>query len=404
MTTINYPLAARMGAIEESPFLAVIRAVQKVERSGRQVHDLSRGEPDSETPEIVKLAGIEAIETGNTRYTAMDGTEALQAAIAAKMLRDNDLNYGPNQITVTAGGTQAIFNAMMATVGPGDEVILPAPFFPPYLSAIRLAGATPVLVETFPETSFALTAAALEKALTPKTRWVVLISPCNPSGSVIEADELTAIAEVLRGYPDVMVWSDDIYESIIYDGRKFRNIINVAPDFFDRTVILNGVSKAYSMTGWRLGYLCGPAPLIEAATQVAANSTFSVNAISQAAAVVALTADQGTIDEQCREYQARRDIVYEGLAAIPSMSIVRPKGSFYAFPGCQGFMGKSAPNGRKLETDLDFVLYILETAGVALLPGSAFGLAGYARFSFAANQTVLRDAVTRIASACTELN
>jgi aspartate aminotransferase len=290
-----YRLAARMGELEPSPFLAVLQAAREVESKGKHVIYLSMGEPDFPTPENVKRAGATAIQSGDTRYTAMDGTLKLKDAIGRKFLRDNGFSYGRNEITVTAGGTQAIFNAMLATVGPGDEVILPAPFFQPYLSAILLAGAKPVILRTLEEDGFVPQAEHIARVLTERTRWLVLNSPSNPAGSVIGHQQLVKIADVLRKYPNVLVFSDEIYESIYFGEERLQNIVNVDPEFRNRTLILNGVSKAYSMTGWRIGYLAGPQPLISAVSQITATSTFTASSISQTAAAEALDGPQDLI-------------------------------------------------------------------------------------------------------------
>jgi aspartate aminotransferase len=404
IATRTYKLADRMASIDGSPFLAVLRAAKEVEAQGKTVRYLSMGEPDFKTPDHIRRAGIAAIERGDTRYTAMDGTAQLKSAIATKMKRDNGLDFAAEQITVTLGGTQALFNGMFATTGPGDEVILPAPYFQPYISAIKLAGATPVIVPTREERGFVLTAEDLIPAISDNTRWLILNSPSNPAGTVIEACELVRLAEVLRGHPDIMIWTDDIYESIIFDGRKFENIINLAPDLKDRTVILNGVSKAYAMTGWRVGYLCGPAPVIEAISQVSATQTFTPCSITQAAAAEALTSSQDIVHKRRDAYEARRNLVCDRLRRIPGITIADPKGAFYAFPSCHSFFGKCTPEGKVIETDRDFVLYVLRSQGLATVQGSAFGLPGYFRISFAADEQVLADALDLLRAACANLS
>lgn len=396
----DYNLADRMRSIEPSPFLAVLHAARKVEARGKKVLYLSVGEPDFQTPDNIKAAGIRAIERGDTRYTAMDGTAALKEAIRLKLARDNALTYEDAQITVTCGGTQAIFNTMFATVGPGDEVILPAPFFPPYISAIRLAGATPVLIPTREADGFVPKAQDIAATITPRTRWLVLNSPSNPTGSVIGSDELAAIASVVRNHPRVLVFSDDIYESISYNDQPFQNIVNVAPDFKDRTVILNGVSKAYAMTGWRVGYLAGPAPLIAGVSQVSANSTFTPSSISQAAAIEALLGPQERLREQKVAYQSRRDMVLMRLRDIPDLSSATPEGAFYVFVNCQRFFGHHTPEGKVIANDLDFVLHALNSEGLAMLQGSAFGMPGYFRISYATAKSTLTEAMDRLTLAC----
>ncbi len=404
LNTHPYKLADRMTSIDGSPFLAVLRAAKEVESCGKKVTYLSMGEPDFDTPDHIRRAGIAAIQRGDTRYTAMDGTAELKAAIAVKMKRDNGLDFAAKEITVTLGGTQALFNGMFATVGPGDEVILPAPYFQPYISAIRLAGATPVIVQTREEQGFALTAEDLVAAISERTRWLILNSPSNPAGTVIETGELAKLAAVMREHPNVMIWTDDIYESVIFDGRTFENIINVAPDLKERTVILNGVSKAYAMTGWRIGYLCGPAPVIEAISQISATQTFTPCSITQAAAAVALTSSQSIVRQWRDAYEARRNLVCERLRQIPGITIADPKGAFYAFPSCHAFFGKCTPDGNLIENDLDFVLYVLRSQGLATVQGSAFGLPGYFRISFAADAGALSAALDLLQAACANLS
>ena len=396
-------LAPRMAAIEPSPFLAVIRAIRTIEAAGRTVVNLSMGEPDFKTPEHVKAEGIRAIRDDETRYTAMDGTAPLKEAIRLKLRRDNNLDYDAQDITVTLGGTQAIFNTMMATVGPGDEVVLPAPYFQPYDSAIRLAEGTTVPVRTTAQNGFVPTAADIEAAITPKTRWIVLNSPSNPTGAVIQPDQLGALAEVIRRHPHILVFSDDIYESILFDPSPFQNVINVAPDLRDRVVILNGVSKAYAMTGWRVGYLAGPRHLIEAVSQVSATSTFTPCSITQAAAAVALSGPQAIVRKQAAIYQHRRDMVIARLSAIPGLSVVAPKGAFYAFPNCSGLYGRRTPEGNTISSDLDVVMHVLSQAGLALVHGSAFGVSDHFRLSFAASDQALRDGMGRLEAACAAL-
>lgn len=361
------------------------------------------GEPDFETPDNAKAAGIRAIESGDTRYTAMDGTSALKQTICAKLLRDNALDYTPEQITVTVGGTQAIFNTMFATVCEGDEVILPAPYFQPYVTAILLAGAKPVVLQTQEADGFVPKACDIEAVITPRTRWLVLNSPSNPAGAVIGRQDLIDIAAVVRAHPRLLVFSDDIYETIVFDDQPFCNIVNVAPDLKCRTVMLNGVSKAYAMTGWRVGYLAGPKALIAGISQVAANSTFSPSSISQAAAAEALRGPQEQTRLQAQAYQRRRDLVLQRLKAIPGISCAMPRGAFYVFMNCHALLDRTSPLGQRITTDSDFVLHVLNYAGLALVQGSAFGIPGYFRISYAASESTLHEAMDRLASACAAL-
>lgn len=373
----KYRLAPRMRALEPSPFLAVLQAARRVEAQGRKVIYLSMGEPDFATPEHVKQAGIQAIERGETRYTAMDGTVQLKDAICRKLMRDNRLEYQRNQITVTAGGTQAIFNTMLATIGPGDEVILPAPFFQPYVSAILLCGASPVVLPTREEDGFVPRAEHIAKLITGKTRWLILNSPSNPAGAVIGHAELVEIAALLRRHPDVLVFSDDIYESIYYRDEPFSNIVNVAPDLADRTLILNGISKAYAMTGWRIGYLAGPEPLVSAVSQVTATSTFTASSIAQAAAVEALDGTQESLVTQNGAYRNRRDLLIRKVNQIPGLQCRTPDGAFYLFVNCAQFINKRTPDGALVNDDLAFTLHLLNHSGLAGVQGSAFGMPGF---------------------------
>lgn len=399
----RYRLAPRMRSLEPSPFLAVLQAAREVEARGRKVVYLSMGEPDFATPEHVKQTGIRAIQRGETRYTAMDGTVQLKDAIGRKLLRDNRLTYQRHQITVTAGGTQAIFNVMLATVGPGDEVILPAPFFQPYLSAILLCGATPVILPTREEEGFMPRAKRIAEVVTEKTRWLILNSPSNPAGAVIDRTELAEIAALLRQHPDVLVFSDDIYESIYYGDEPFSNIVNVAPDLADRTLILNGISKAYAMTGWRIGYLAGPEPLVAAVSQVTATSTFTASSIAQAAAVEALDGPQASLVTQNAAYRNRRDLMVDKVNQIPGLHCRTPDGAFYLFINCSQFVGKRTPEGTLISDDLRFVLHLLNHAGLASVQGSAFGMPGFIRIAYAASEETLNEAADRLAAACMAL-
>ncbi|BEP53049.1 MULTISPECIES: pyridoxal phosphate-dependent aminotransferase [unclassified Variovorax] len=406
MTTLaadRYRLASRMKTLEPSPFLAVLQAARKVEAQGRNVIYLSMGEPDFATPEHVKQAGIQAIQRGETRYAAMDGTVQLKDAICRKLLRDNRLTYQRNQITVTAGGTQAIFNTMLATVGPGDEVILPAPFFQPYVSAILLCGATPVVLPTREEEGFVPRAKRIAEVITEKTRWLILNSPSNPAGAVIDRTELADIAALLRQHLNVLVFSDDIYESIYYGDDPLSNIVNVAPDLADRTLILNGISKAYAMTGWRIGYLAGPEPLVAAVSQVTATSTFTASTIAQAAAVEALDGTQESLVTQNAAYRNRRDLLVRKVNQIPGLHCRAPDGAFYLFINCSHFVGRCTLEGALIDDDLAFVLHLLNHSGLASVQGSAFGMPGFIRIAYAASEETLNDAADRLAAACAAL-
>lgn len=366
----------------ESPFLAMQREVQAVTSRGRDVVSFLMGEPDFPTPPHIARAGIAAIRAGDTRYTAMDGTCALKEAIAFKMQRDAGLSFGLNEIVVTNGGTQVLFNLLMATLAPRDEVIVPAPFFPPYLGAVKLAKGRPVVIQTSADKHFVLQPEALRNAITPSTKWLLLNSPNNPSGAVLGAAELRAIAEVLRDFPHVGVISDEIYEAIIFDEAKPVNLLQVAPDLRPRVVILNGVSKTHSMTGWRIGYAAGPQRWIENIAQVSAISTFTPNAVSQVAATVALAGDQSHVARFRASYESRRNLLLARLRALPRIECTTAAGAFYVFPSCQAYLG-AADSALQFASDTDFCLFLLRTAGVATMPGSAFGMPGHFRLSYA---------------------
>ncbi len=403
-TMFDYTLAERMGIIQPSPFRLVQQAAKDVEESGREVLYLSIGEPDFDTPDNIKDAAIDAIRRGDTKYTASDGTPQIKNAIRRKFLRDNSLDYAAEDITVTMGGVQAIFNTLLATVGPGDEVILPAPFFSPYSSAIGLTGATPVFLKTKEEDGFVPQPRDIEALITERSRWLVLNSPSNPSGAIIDDETLRAIADVVRPHPRLLVFSDDMYETIRFGNKPFKNIINVAPDFRDRTVILNGVSKAYAMTGWRMAYLAGPRELIAAVIRVSNSSAFAPNSISQAAAAEALSGSQEQTRVRSDAYEKRRNILLALLGQIPNLSFTRPDGTFFMLVNCQHFFGKRSSDGRLIENDVDFVLHALESQAVAFMPGSAFGMPGYFRISFAASEATLRAAMGRLKSLCETLD
>lgn len=392
-----------MSRVGRSSFHALQHAAREAERLGRDVLYLSVGEPGFETPFHVKEAAIRAIHEGQTRYTATDGTPSFKAAIQRKFRRDNQLIYATNEITVAMGGVQAIFNTFMATIGPGDEVILPAPFFSPYLSSVSLTGAEPIVLMTREEDGFVPRAKDIAALLTPRTRWLVLNSPANPSGAIIGEQELREIAAVLQDHPRALVFSDDIYEAIRLDDQPFKNIVNVVPSFRDRTVILNGVSKSYAMTGWRMAYLAGPAPLIESITELANSSAFAPNSISQIAATEALDGPQHLIRDHNEAYRQKRDLLLKLLDEIPQLSYVRPSGTFFLLVNWQQFLGVTTRSGHLLANDVDFVLHLLREANIAFMPGSAFGLPGYFRISFAVAGTTLREAIGRLAAACADL-
>jgi aspartate aminotransferase len=358
------------------------------------------GEPDFDTPENIKEAAIKAIKNGDTKYTAVDGTPALKKAIIAKFKRENNLDYNINEITVGTGAKQVIYNALMATLNEGDEVIIPAPYWVSYPDMVLLAGGTPVIVDGEAKTNFKILPADLEKKITNKTKWIIFNSPSNPTGSCYSSAELKALAEVLLKHPQVHILSDDIYEHLIFDNLKFATIAEVEPKLKARTLTVNGVSKAYAMTGWRIGYAAGDAALIKAMATIQSQSTSSPSSISQAAAVEALNGTQSYIKPNAKLFQDRRDMVVSMLNAISGIDCNVPNGAFYVFPSCFGLFGKKTPAGLELKNDNDVATYLLEEALVAVVPGIAFGAAGFFRISYAASEDFLKGSMQRIAKAC----
>ncbi|MCW2248147.1 aspartate aminotransferase [Azospirillum fermentarium] len=396
-------LASRLSRIKPSPTIAVTQKARELQAAGRDVIGLGAGEPDFDTPENIKAAAVKAIEAGDTKYTAVDGTPALKKAICAKFARENGLTYTPDQITVGVGGKQVLYNALMATLNAGDEVIIPAPYWVSYPDMVELAEGTPVFVKCPAETGFKLTADALEKAITPKTKWLILNSPSNPSGAAYTRAEMKALTDVLLKYPHVWVMSDDMYEHLLYDGIDFCTPAQVEPALFNRTLTVNGVSKAYAMTGWRIGYAGGPKELIKAIGIIQSQSTSNPTSISQAAAVEALNGPQDFITERAEAFRARRDLVVSMLNQATGLNCPKPEGAFYVYPSCAGTIGKTTPDGKVIETDEDFVTYLLESEGVAVVQGSAFGLAPHFRISYATSTEALEEACRRIQRACANL-
>ena len=396
-------LAQSLARIKPSPTIAVTNKARELKAAGRDVIGLGAGEPDFDTPDNVKEAAIRAIRAGDTKYTAVDGTPALKAAIAEKFKRENGLSYDTSQITVGTGGKQVIYNALVATLDPGDEVIIPAPFWVSYPDMVLLAGGTPVEVPCASQTGFKLQPDTLEQAITDKTKWIILNSPSNPTGAAYTKDELAALTAVLMRHPQVHVLTDDMYEHLVYDGFEFHTVAQVEPGLYDRTLTMNGVSKAYAMTGWRIGYAGGPAPLIKAIAKVQSQSTSNPCSISQAAAVEALCGPQDFIAERAAAFQQRRDRVVEMLNAAEGLTCQTPEGAFYVFPSCSGCIGKRTPDGKVLETDADVVTYLLESEGVAVVQGSAFGLAPFFRISYATSMEALEAACERIQRATAAL-
>ncbi len=391
---MDLQLSDRVQQIKPSPTLAVTNRAAELKAAGKDIIGLGAGEPDFDTPEHIKQAAIEAINNGFTKYTAVDGTPGLKKAIINKLQKDNGLSYEANQILVSCGGKQSFFNMSLALLNPGDEVVIPAPYWVSYPDMVVIAGGVPVIIETDESTRFKITAEQLQAAITPKTKLVVLNSPSNPSGVAYTADELKALAEVLLQHPDVMIATDDMYEYIWWADFAFENILTVCPELYDRTVVLNGVSKAYSMTGWRIGYAAGPAKLIGAMKKVQSQSTSNPTSISQVAAEAALNGGRDCVLPMVEAFKERHDYVVKTLNEIPGFSCIPADGAFYAFPNVKGAMEKAG-----IDNDVDFAEKLLLEAGVALVPGSAFGSPGYMRLSFATSMKTLEDALNRIKKA-----
>lgn len=394
--------AERLGAIGVSEILKIGATAARLRREGRPVIVLGAGEPDFDTPDHVKAAAERAIRQGQTKYTLLDGSLELKAAIAEKFRRENGLDYAADEITVGAGAKQVIYNAFMASLDPGDEVILAAPYWTSYADMVLIAGGRPVAVVGREENGFRLDAADLEGAITPRTRWLLLNSPSNPSGAAYSREQLQPLLEVLKRHPQVWLISDDIYEHIIYDDQPFVTAARIEPSLKDRTLTVNGVSKAYAMTGWRLGFAGGPARLIAAMAVVQSQSTSNPSSISQAAAIEALNGPQELVAERCRAFQKRRDLVVDRLNAIPGITCRRPEGAFYTFASCAGLIGRRTPDDAVINSDSTFCSHLLQRHDVAVVPGSCFGLAPHFRISYAASEADLTTACSRIAKACGE--
>ena len=395
--------SAALDRISPSPTLAITSRVLELKRAGVDVIGLGAGEPDFDTPDFVKDAAIQAIRDGKTKYTNVDGTPELKEAIAAKFARDNGLTYATNQITVNVGGKHTLFNALVATLEAGDEVIVPAPYWVSYPDVVQFAGATPVVVKAGADQGYKLTPDMLEGAITPRTKWLILNSPSNPTGAAYTAEELRALGEVLERHPHVWVFADDMYEHIVYDDFKFATIAQVVPSLYERTLTVNGCSKAYAMTGWRIGFAGGAPWLIKAMAKLQSQSTSNPCSIAQAAAVAALTGDQSFLKERARAFQGRRDLVVSMLNQADGITCPKPEGAFYVYPSVAGTIGKTTPNGRRIDTDEDFVGYLLDDAKVAAVQGEAFGLSPAMRISYATSDALLTEACTRIQEACAAL-
>jgi len=396
-------LASRVSRIKTSATMAISSKARDLKAAGHDVIGLGAGEPDFDTPTHIIEAAKAAMNRGETRYTAVAGTPELREAISAKFKRDNDLDYTAEQITVGNGGKQTIFNALMATVDPGDEVIVPAPYWVSYPDMVRLAEGTPVFVDCPAESGFKMTPANLDAAITPRTKWLILNSPSNPTGAAYTRDEMKALTNVLLSHEHVWVMPDDMYEYIVYDDFEFVTPAQVEPRLYDRTLTLNGVSKAYCMTGWRVGYAAGPIKLIKAMNMVQSQSTTHTSSISQAAAVAALNGPHDFITRHNAEFKERRDLVVSILNQASGVSCARPEGAFYVYPSCASLIGKKTPNGNLIESDEDFVAGLLESEGVAAVHGGAFGLSPHFRISYATSTDHLEEACKRIQRFCAGL-
>ncbi|WP_421694265.1 pyridoxal phosphate-dependent aminotransferase [Aestuariivirga sp.] len=392
-----------LNRIQPSATIAISTKAMTLKAEGRDVIGLAAGEPDFDTPQNIKDAAIKAIQAGKTKYTAVDGIPELKQAICDKFKRENGLDYKPSQVSVGTGGKQVLFNALMATVNPGDEVIVPAPYWVSYPDIVMLAGGTPVFVEGKLENGFKLQAADLEKAITPKTKWLILNSPSNPSGAAYSRAELKALTDVLLRHPQVWVLTDDMYEHLVYDDFDFTTPAQVEPKLYDRTLTMNGVSKSYCMTGWRIGYGAGPEQLIKAMAKLQSQSTSNPSSIAQWAAVEALNGPQDFIPRNNEVFKQRRDLVVSMLNQANGISCPTPEGAFYVYPSCLGCIGKTAPSGNVIRTDEDFVTELLAAEGVAAVHGAAFGMSPFFRISYATATEVLEDACRRVQRFCGNL-
>jgi aspartate aminotransferase len=401
-------LSTSLSRIKESPTIAITQKARLLKESGKEVIALASGEPDFDTPNNIKEAAIKAIKEGQTKYTAVDGTPELKKAIVNKFKRENNLSFDVDNITVGTGGKQVIYNCILATINSGDEVIIPAPYWVSYPDMVLLAGGTPKFVECYEQSNFKISADQLDKLVTNKTKWFILNSPGNPTGMCYSRSELTELVKVLKKHKHVNILTDDIYEHILYQDKgandsRFVNILEIDDSLKDRTLFVNGVSKAYAMTGWRIGYAAGPKELIKAIQKIQSQSTTNPSSVSQAAAVEALSGDQSFIAPRALEFKKRRDFVVNALNNTKGLTCVNPQGAFYVFPNCKKLMNKKTTSGKIIKNDTDFATYLLEETGVAIVQGSAFGLEGYFRISYATSMQILEKAVIKIRSFCESL-
>ena len=404
MSKLNTLIAERMSLIKPSPTMAVTKMAAEMKAAGQDIIGLGAGEPDFDTPDHIKNAAIEAIKNGETKYTAVDGTPALKKAIAKKFYKDNSIKYNIDEIIVSVGGKQVLYNALMSSINPGDEVIIPSPFWVSYPDMVSLAGGVPIIVEGKEKNNFKIQPEDIRDKISTKTKWIIINSPSNPTGSSYSADELKDIGNLLLEYENIFVMSDDIYEKIIYDDFKFFSLAEVVPELKDRILTVNGVSKAYAMTGWRIGYAGGPKHLITAMSKLQSQSTSNPSSISQAAALAALEGPEEFLLERNEKFKTRRDMVVNMLNECNGLSCIKPSGAFYVYPSCSGIIGKSSKEGKLIENSIDFSAYLLESVGVAVVPGSAFGADPFFRISYATSDSILEEACNRIKKACEQLS
>jgi aspartate aminotransferase len=396
--------ASRVSRIKSSASVAAAARVRELKAEGRRILDLTVGEPDFDTPGHIKAAAVEAINRGETKYTSVTGTPELQKAILQTLEQRTGLHYTPAEITIGGGAKQVIFTAFMASLDAGDEVIVPAPYWVSYPDMVLANDGTPVVVPCGEDVGFKLTPEALAGAITERTKWVILNAPSNPTGAVYSPAELRALADVLAGFPNVHVLTDEIYDQIYFGEGKLTSLVEVAPELKDRILAVNGVSKAYAMTGWRLGYAAGPAPVIAAINKLQSQISSCPSSVSQAATVAALTGDQGFVRESLEVYRKRRDTAVAALNAVDGLSCTTPEGAFYAYVNCAGVIGKSTPDGTVISNDQDFTLYLLEAASVAVIQGSAYGLGPYFRISYATSLDIIEESIAAIDKAVQALN
>jgi len=396
-------LSESLSRIKPSPTMAVVKKATELKSAGKDIISLGAGEPDFDTPENIKLAAIQAIKDGKTKYTVVDGTIELKRAVIGKFKRENNLIYNEKQVTVGVGGKHVIFNAILATINPGDEVLIPAPYWVSYPDIVLLAGGTPIIVECEESSDFKILPDQIEKNITKNTKWIILNSPSNPTGSVYSKQELKNIGDVLKKFPNVHIMSDDIYEHVLYTDNKFFTIAQI-PELFSRTLTINGLSKSYAMTGWRVGYAGGPENIIQGIAKIQSQSTTNTSSISQAAAEEALNGTQDFIKPRSDAFKERRDFVVNKLNSIKGLSCRKPEGAFYVFPNCKDCIGKKNAAKKEILNDTDFVTSLLENTGVAVVQGSAFGKEGYFRISYATSMENLSKALDKIEIYCNQLN